>query len=213
MRTRGFTLIELLVVIAIISILASILFPVFSRAREKARQASCMSNLRQIALAFLMYAQDSDETLPLTSTSQNYWFEVILPYIKNKQIFACPSAGGRAATTQCYVETNPGVAAGRSYADAYPALNVAGSISYTYGSFDDQTSWAPSCSGQSLGVYGDTTAVILVGDGLCRWYHSAWIPEYRAGPQPHNDGYNLAYVDSHVKWHFKNFTADEFTIH
>ena len=60
MRKRGFTLIELLVVIAIIAILAAILFPVFARAREKARQASCASNLKQYGLAFLMYAQDYD---------------------------------------------------------------------------------------------------------------------------------------------------------
>jgi len=58
---RGFTLIELLVVIAIIAILAAILFPVFARAREKARQASCLSNLKQLGLADLMYAQDYDE--------------------------------------------------------------------------------------------------------------------------------------------------------
>ncbi|MCX7597678.1 MAG: DUF1559 domain-containing protein, partial [Armatimonadetes bacterium] len=61
---KGFTLIELLVVIAIIAILAAILFPVFARAREKARQASCTSNLKQIAMAHLMYAQDYDEMLP-----------------------------------------------------------------------------------------------------------------------------------------------------
>ncbi|MCD6351947.1 MAG: prepilin-type N-terminal cleavage/methylation domain-containing protein, partial [Armatimonadetes bacterium] len=61
---RGFTLIELLVVIGIIAILAAILFPVFARAREKARQASCLSNLKQLALGFLMYIQDYDERLP-----------------------------------------------------------------------------------------------------------------------------------------------------
>ena len=64
MERKGFTLIELLVVIAIIAILASILFPVFSRAREKARQASCASNQKQLTLALLMYADDYDETLP-----------------------------------------------------------------------------------------------------------------------------------------------------
>ena len=64
MSRRGFTLIELLVVIAIIAILAAILFPVFAKAREKARQASCLSNVKQMCLALMQYAQDYDETLP-----------------------------------------------------------------------------------------------------------------------------------------------------
>jgi prepilin-type N-terminal cleavage/methylation domain-containing protein len=66
-KREGFTLIELLVVTAIIAILAAILFPVFARAREKARTANCQSNLKQQALAVLMYAQDYDETLPLAA--------------------------------------------------------------------------------------------------------------------------------------------------
>jgi len=65
MRRRGFTLIELLVVIAIIAILAAILFPVFAQAREKARQTSCLSNVKQMGTAFMMYVQDADETFPL----------------------------------------------------------------------------------------------------------------------------------------------------
>ena len=99
MRKRGFTLIELLVVIAIIAILAAILFPVFARAREKARQASCASNLKQYGLAFLMYAQDYDERLPryrqgTSSPSCGVsWQDQVEPYIRNRQIVVCPSTG------------------------------------------------------------------------------------------------------------------------
>ena len=94
---RGFTLIELLVVIAIIAILAAILFPVFARAREKARQASCQSNLKQLALAAAMYAQDYDEKLtigwePCTAgTDDGMWYWRWQPYINNIQLFVCPS--------------------------------------------------------------------------------------------------------------------------
>ncbi len=96
---RGFTLIELLVVIAIIAILAAILFPVFARAREKARAASCQSNLKQIMLAILMYAEDYDEKLPAGKTwcwepnaiTNPQYYQLLYPYIKNWQIFACPS--------------------------------------------------------------------------------------------------------------------------
>jgi len=94
---RGFTLIELLVVIAIIAILAAILFPVFARAREKARQASCLSNVKQITLGFLMYAQDYDEYIrssyipnPVHHTYWT-WFFGIAPYLKNVQVLRCPS--------------------------------------------------------------------------------------------------------------------------
>ena len=109
MRNRGFTLIELLVVIAIIAILAAILFPVFARAREKARQTQCLNNVRQMTTGVAMYAQDFDETLPLVAISvPSYympsggrhtsgvmpWVIVLDPYIKNTQIFACPTAAG-----------------------------------------------------------------------------------------------------------------------
>jgi len=93
---RGFTLIELLVVIAIIAILAAILFPVFAKAREAARAASCRSNLRQYATATMMYVQDYDETLPFsagpdfTGCTQTFYM-IVDPYVKNKQITACPS--------------------------------------------------------------------------------------------------------------------------
>src|SRR5713101_6929093 len=103
-RKNGFTLIELLVVIAIIAILAAILFPVFAQAREKARQSTCLSNMKQMGLAFNMYAQDYDETFGWQKVSDNCpdfgragnpepsWNMSILPYVKSRQIFTCPSA-------------------------------------------------------------------------------------------------------------------------
>jgi prepilin-type N-terminal cleavage/methylation domain-containing protein len=92
----GFTLIELLVVVAIIAVLAAILFPVFAQAREKARQTACASNMRQMGLAVLIYAQDYDERLPLaasaTATGFLNWHHFVDPYVKNMQIWVCPSA-------------------------------------------------------------------------------------------------------------------------
>ncbi|MHB0911848.1 MAG: DUF1559 family PulG-like putative transporter [Armatimonadota bacterium] len=128
MRRKGFTLIELLVVIAIIAILAAILFPVFAKAREKARQASCQSNLKQIALAWMMYAQDYDETVCPAGYYNNDWtieyawdFEIhwgssgvesytlgfLGPYTKSGKINACPSFSpvetwGRPSTGYAY---------------------------------------------------------------------------------------------------------------
>ena len=95
-QKRGFTLIELLVAIAIIAILAAILFPVFARARENARRASCMSNLKQIGLGFMQYTQDYDEKWPLVysywnSTTLVWWEDEVQPYIKSYQLFVCPS--------------------------------------------------------------------------------------------------------------------------
>jgi len=109
---RGFTLIELLVVIAIIAILAAILFPVFARAREKARDASCLSNCKQLGLAARMYCQDYDETFPsarivpgcpfpdygasvpfmiAAERTNQGWPNLFQPYVKNTQLFWCPS--------------------------------------------------------------------------------------------------------------------------
>jgi prepilin-type N-terminal cleavage/methylation domain-containing protein/prepilin-type processing-associated H-X9-DG protein len=105
---RGFTLIELLVVIAIIAVLAAILFPVFAQAREKARQAACTSNLRQISTASSLYLQDYDETFPVWAwtperqiarpegtiyTGKVIWPLLYMPYVKNEGVFQCPSDG------------------------------------------------------------------------------------------------------------------------
>jgi prepilin-type N-terminal cleavage/methylation domain-containing protein/prepilin-type processing-associated H-X9-DG protein len=99
-KQSGFTLIELLVVIAIIAILAAILFPVFARARENARRASCQSNLKQIGLGLQQYTQDYDELIPAwlrydysgtAPTTPHGIVEILQPYVKSTQIFVCPS--------------------------------------------------------------------------------------------------------------------------
>jgi len=131
MRTsrKGFTLIELLVVIAIIAILAAILFPVFAQARESARRASCVSNLKQIGAAAIMYASDNDglvlrvassvssidtnvlgEPVPVRGYAEAYyWQSLWLPYTKNAQIFFCPSGDRNFRAAPRYVNTSGGL--------------------------------------------------------------------------------------------------------
>lgn len=100
----GFTLIELLVVIAIIAILAAILFPVFAKAREKARQATCLNNQKQLATSFVMYTQDNDEMLPALGTVGNGWMQAIDRYVGNAKVFDCPSKSGNGALSGGPVE-------------------------------------------------------------------------------------------------------------
>ncbi|MFP3904563.1 MAG: prepilin-type N-terminal cleavage/methylation domain-containing protein [Armatimonadota bacterium] len=101
---RGFTLIELLVVIAIIAILVAMLFPVFARARSRARQTACLLNIKQLSLGVQMYVQDYDEVMPMTayrsassggSSGAYLWTANIMPYVENEQVFLCPEAVGQ----------------------------------------------------------------------------------------------------------------------
>lgn len=111
-RQSAFTLIELLIVIAIIALLAAILFPVFSTAREKARESTCMSNLKQLSLGILQYCGDFDERLPYAIMEDGgvgtvagnsgyrwYWEDAIYPYVKSSGVYSCP-------------DTSPGAGAG-----------------------------------------------------------------------------------------------------
>ena len=119
---KGFTLIELLVVIAIIAILAAILFPVFARAREKARQSSCLSNVKQVTLGHMMYAQDYDGLFTwcgsglATARPAIRWKARIMPYVKNDGVFLCPSNVPHALITGTDPTTGPWTDAGQDYA-------------------------------------------------------------------------------------------------
>ena len=113
-RAKGFTLIELLVVIAIIAILAAILFPVFASAREKARQASCASNMKQLSLAFLQYAQDNDEyQMPMGGANLRYMVS-IYPYVKSLAVYYCPDFAGNSPNGNGLPD-NPGVTPSQGY--------------------------------------------------------------------------------------------------
>jgi prepilin-type N-terminal cleavage/methylation domain-containing protein/prepilin-type processing-associated H-X9-DG protein len=196
---RGFTLIELLVVIAIIAILAAILFPVFAKAREKARQASCLSNLKQLSLAELQYIQDYDERTTYHAcgdSGHNYLvctFEQILPYMKNSQILLCPSRAAQGSTdTRVLRPANPRTPGqGLWYWDNMDMNNRAlGSIN---------TPAQKVMLGDSDGV--GYAAWEPVGSGNRGWFTSRV-------QDPHNDGLNVAFYDGHAKWMKKNDLDD-----
>jgi prepilin-type N-terminal cleavage/methylation domain-containing protein/prepilin-type processing-associated H-X9-DG protein len=222
---RAFTLIELLVVVAIIAILAGILFPVFAHAQAKARQTDCVSNLKQLGLAMRMYTQDHDEFLPNRDQYNGWWFQVIGPYVKNRQVFGCRAGCGAPLTLGClHVAgpcSNPGINCYMSYASAYPAP-VGGTLAYTYGTDGGSgglgyydTTLDPS--GKSLAAFQRPADTILLGDGLCLIWHpysDGWESWYRnPDGAPHNGGRNFVYVDMHAKWSPANrFNGDDFRI-
>ena len=200
----GFTLIELLVVIAIIAILAAILFPVFARARENARRSSCQSNLKQIGLGIIQYAQDYDERMPMriwgapASTDlqeYNSWRRSIFPYVKSTQIFACPSNSS----------TN-GTVGGPNSRDSDPAKLTAGGsvagapvfpISYAINGWSGTggTPVALQGGGINLAQLQDPARTLLVGE-TSREY-SELVPVY--GFSGHLGTCNFLYTDGHVK--------------
>jgi len=203
MRRNGFTLIELLVVIAIIAILAAILFPVFARAREKARQASCSSNVKQIATAALMYLQDYDEVLAPHGCGWRDWTvaqneccyaQRIYPYTKNTQMFSCPSDPARKAEPPAAGSTRrDGNAYGGNLQYVTPRagrlLSQIGRPAETIWYADSSNGYirAPRCCGVTT-----TTPICTNAPGVdnIQWRH--------------NEGANFAYVDGHVKWQKKS---------
>jgi prepilin-type N-terminal cleavage/methylation domain-containing protein/prepilin-type processing-associated H-X9-DG protein len=205
MHRRGFTLIELLVVIAIIAILAAILFPVFARAREKARQSSCQSNLKQQAIGLAMYAQDYDEKVCLNyqympqpnATMLAWWWDLIQPYVKNEQINVCPSQSP--GYTYTYMRPpgrpNPGY---YSYSRASWLCNNSGSATTT-------TPGTP----RNLAAIEDPAGTIDVVDATTSeiWsnpdHTDLSLPGATNGPSRvslrHNGTFNVAFYDGHVK--------------
>ena len=186
-RRTGFTLIELLVVIAIIAILAAILFPVFAKAREKARQSSCLSNVRQMSTAFMSYVQDFDERMPATvmwdpAWNGVSWPAVLSPYIKNTQLFRCPS-GPSVQSTAATVPTADGwwTGWGTNY-----------QIHYLMNTNVAQKNLA------QLTVPAETA---LVSDGNWADGDGAAGLTSRVGQSlRHNQGVNAAFCDGHTKW-------------
>jgi prepilin-type N-terminal cleavage/methylation domain-containing protein/prepilin-type processing-associated H-X9-DG protein len=187
---RGFTLIELLVVIAIIAILAAILFPVFARAREKARQTSCLSNLKQLGLGGLMYAQDYDEmmvpnstgvyeylspdgsTISISPPSAMLWMYMIYPYVKNVQIFDCPS-----------------------HTNQWDPSDYDSSLGYGKNSH---------IGGTTLARIQQPTLTVMFCDStyyLADWDANINDDNDTAPDNRHNEGANYVHVDGHAKWY------------
>lgn len=204
-RNRAFTLIEILVTIAIIAILAAILFPVFARARENARRSSCMSNEKQLALAALQYTQDYDERLPphynfRSTTSGDPWMNIIQPYIKNSQVFFCPSSSGFNSSAAL---TTSNIAYGWNYyyLSRQPACTVAPP--------GDPLETLYGCGGVPLAAIADVSGTVLLADSSDHTSNRYIIYKdycdisdshcYRPSPL-HFDGADVAFVDGHVKW-------------
>jgi prepilin-type N-terminal cleavage/methylation domain-containing protein/prepilin-type processing-associated H-X9-DG protein len=198
MTKRGFTLIELLVVIAIIAILAAILFPVFAKAREKARQSSCLSNCKQIDLALLQYAQDYDERLPGTyiyeipsDTNWLFGFNVLVyPYVKNAQVYVCPSGSGAPpwAGTAAIIPMN-------SYWAPDQGWCALSNSRYSLGQIE-----SPADTITFLDTNSTSGAVeFWLGSSSTPQTYAEYCQNPANGPR-HNDGRNYAFVDGHCKW-------------
>ena len=204
----GFTLIELLVVIAIIALLAAILFPVFARARENARKSSCMNNMKQIGVGLMQYVQDYDEKYVFTPSDNIYvggaagarmgnvngltFADFLHPYIKNEQVWKCPSCPKTG-------DTNPRISYHMNGCVNGTALANMAAVSKTLMFRDPGTSTSyDRCFLRVIPV--DFGANDCDGSATA----TTNITNERSGvngqPGPHFEGYNVVFADGHVKW-------------
>jgi len=193
-RQSGFTLIELLVVIAIIAILAAILFPVFAQARESARKASCLSNTRQLGLGAMMYTQDYDEMYPCNSwdtpfigtrdndlgqdiRSYTHWPWRIMPYLKNKGVFVCPSDPSRGKSGWSGYSTDPNDTWG------VPTPISVGHNQHLFGYGGTTTSdpdWAQFYKPLSMAAVSSPSSTYMIADYGRGYMESWWVNNLRA---------------------------------
>ena len=206
-KQRGFTLIELLVVIAIIAILAAILFPVFARARENARRASCQSNMKQLGLGIIQYTQDYDEKMPgqidpngavfqgapdaWAVGQEANWMQGIFPYVKSKQIYLCPSISKPYAPAET-INNDTYVLNGMT---RYMSIAAFTSTSRTF----QLTEMMDAVTQRSLMWPFDGCTTV---PGSCNTLTTSLAPATGANlpADVHFDGQNYLYADGHVKW-------------
>lgn len=206
-RRSGFTLIELLVVIAIIAILAAILFPVFAKAREKARQTSCLSNEKQILTGLTMYSSDYDQRImgprwgqPIPDTGNCgptgrpgvNWLLVLQPYIKNTDMLKCPSLGPAYARQDPYAAVPVNI--GMSYGMNNRFCGNWGAAIWTQWEATDEPAQQIIFCDQANDDANIWCSPTNTGSGCFR--------------QPHNGGANYAFADGHAKWYRAESTID-----